>query len=317
MKSEPNNVIDLEAIEWVIRLDAAPEDAHLRAAFEHWQSLGASRRGAYIRAKAAWHAFDPLKILPAETIISPIEHRIRRRAILAGGAGAAAIAACGLGFWFRAREEVSTPIGEIRQVPLADGSLMNVNTDSSVQVTLESSLRQINLDKGEVWFQVAKDKERPFVVSAGPVRVRAVGTAFSIRRREEGADVLVTEGIVETWSQDDQSRRTRLKAGSKVFVSDNFGPEKVIAAGPDIQRTLAWRNGEIALDGQSLEEAAVEFNRYNEQKLIIDPGLADEGLTGWFRTNEPQTFADAAARVLGAVVAVNGNEIRVSRRDEK
>jgi transmembrane sensor len=316
MKSEPNNAIDLDAIEWVVRLDAEPEDAHLRVAFEQWQSLGPSRRGAYIRAKAAWHALDPLKILSAESIKSPIEGRIPRRAILAGGA-ATAIAACGAGFLFRARAEVSTPIGEIRHVPLADGSLMNMNTDSTVQVTLESSLRQIKLDKGEVWFQVAKDKERPFVVSAGPVRVRAVGTAFSIRRHEDGADVLVTEGIVETWSQDDENRKTRLEAGSKVFVSDNFGPERVISAGPDIQRTLAWRNGEIALSGQSFEEAAVEFNRYNEQKLIIDPGLANEALTGWFRTNEPQTFADAAAKALGAVVAIDGNEIRVSRAHEK
>jgi len=317
MKSKPNDAIDLDAIKWVVRLDAAPEDAHLRAAFEHWQSLGTNRRGAYIRAKAAWHALDPLMIFPAESIKPPIEGRIPRRAILAGGVGAATIAVCGAGFLFGAREEVSTPIGEIRHVPLADGSLMNVNTDSSVQVTLESGLRQIKLDKGEVWFQVAEDKERPFVVSAGPVRVRAVGTAFSIRRREEGADVLVTEGIVETWSQDDENRKTRLEAGSKVFVSDNFGPERVISVGPDIQRTLAWRDGEIALSGQSLAEAAAEFNRYNEQKLIIDPGLANEGLTGWFRTNEPQTFADAAARVLGAAVAINGNEIRVSRRDEK
>src|SRR6185312_13816101 len=135
----------------------------------------------------------------------------------------------------------------------------------------------------------------PFLVSAGDVRVRAIGTAFSVRRRDDGADVLVTEGVVETWTVSSEDRKRLVSAGSKVFVSDIAGPSTVVDASMQIDRVLAWRDGEIALDGETLADAAEEFNRYNRRKIFIDPTLSDKRLVGWFHTNEPETFAHAAA----------------------
>src|SRR3546814_6499165 len=81
-----------------------------------------------------------------------------------------------------------TAIGEIRRVPLSDGSLAAVNTQTTLDVTMKPELRQVALKDGEAWFQVAKDRSRPFVVEVGDVRVRAVGTAFAVKRTESSEE---------------------------------------------------------------------------------------------------------------------------------
>jgi transmembrane sensor len=197
---------------------------------------------------------------------------------------------------------------------LADGSVASINTDSQIAVRFAPEVRRIDLDKGEVWFRVAKDAERPFVVAAGDVRVRAVGTAFSVRRRDDGADVLVTEGVVEVWQVGQEAPRTRVAAGAKAFVSEHQPAQAVAAAPNEIDDALAWRRGEIVLNGLTLAEAAAEFNRYNGRKVVIDdPGLAGERLVGRFRADEPDNFAVAAASTLGAVIARDPETIRLSR----
>jgi transmembrane sensor len=89
----------------------------------------------------------------------------------------------------------------------------------------------------------------------------------------------------------------------------------VVQASADVERSLAWREGEIVLEGETLDEAVAQFNRYNARKLVIsDPGLAAEKLVGQFRATDPQTFAEAVATTLGAKVEEEGDTIRLSRR---
>jgi transmembrane sensor len=143
-----------------------------------------------------------------------------------------------------------------------------------------------------------------------------VGTAFSVRRGDEagaGVDVMVTEGVVETWIEGEQAPRRRLSAGSRIILASAVSP--TVAESPsEIERSLAWRNGEIALDGESLEQAARLFNRYNSRQIVIeDPILAQERFVGLFQTNEPESFAAAVAATLDAVVSDDARSIRISR----
>jgi transmembrane sensor len=168
--------------------------------------------------------------------------------------------------------------------------------------------------RGEAWFEVAKDTSRPFVVSAGRARVRAVGTAFSVRRHDMGTEVLVTEGTVETWMVGAADAKIRLTAGKKAFVSDGAPAQVATAASGEIDRSLAWRQGQIALGGETLAYAVEEFNRYNERKVVIaDSRLAAEKLVGQFRANQPEAFARAVAGTLGATVVESGATIRIFR----
>lgn len=179
---------------------------------------------------------------------------------------------------------------------------------------MHEDVREVTLTRGEAWFKVAHDKTRPFIVSAGRIRVRAVGTAFSVRRHDDGADVQVTEGVVETWTTGEEDRKVRVAAGSKAFVAE-YEPPKTIQAPADIERSLAWRDGQIALEGETLDQAVAQFNRYNAKKLVIsDADLAQEKLVGQFRATQPDTFADAVVTTLGATVKLNGDTIELSRK---
>lgn len=179
---------------------------------------------------------------------------------------------------------------------------------------MRPDLREVTLTRGEAWFKVAHDKARPFIVSAGRIRVRAVGTAFSVRRHDDGADVQVTEGVVETWTAGEEDRKVQVAAGSKAFVAE-YEPPKTSEASADIERSLAWRAGQIVLEGETLDQAVAQFNRYNAKKLVIsDSDLAAEKLVGQFRATEPDTFADAVVTTLGATIKENGDTIELSRK---
>jgi transmembrane sensor len=301
-----------QAAEWATRIDAGAIDPDRDHTFRRWLEQDPRHRGALLRAAAALSFLDRGRALAG--VISKPEPRpiwIRRKLLFAGAALAAGIAAVAI--LITVPHRYDTRVGEIRQVPLSDGSLVAINTQSAVEVDMHQDVRQVTLTRGEAWFKVAHDKNRPFIVSAGRIRVRAVGTAFSVFRHDDGADVLVTEGVVETWTVGEEERRVRVEAGSKAYVAE-YEPPKAIQASGDIGRSLAWREGQIVLEGETLDDAVAQFNRYNTRKLVIsDPSLAEEKLVGQFRATEPLTFAEAVATTLGAMVVDGGDTIRLSR----
>ncbi len=249
---------DEEAARWAIRLDGAPLDDAEQGALDAWLAADERRRGSLLRAEAALAYLDRGRALaeapdpghaPAEPIEPPeadaaYRPAFGRRGFLVGGALAGLAALGFLGFTLTRSPtlEIETAVGEVRRVPLTDGSVASVNTNSKVAVAMQGERRRVNLEDGEVWFQVAHDKARPFVVEAGEVRVQAVGTAFSVRRRQGGADVLVTEGAVEAWIVGRESRRARIAAGARSFVADTAPAIKVEQASGDVERALAWRD---------------------------------------------------------------------------
>lgn len=306
--------IDDEAADWAARVDGRELNADRDEALQAWLAGDPRRAGAFLRAQAAISFLDRGRALAGSEASSIQPKRPSRRALLTGVGGALAAGLAGGGVFLTSRHQrLDTRLGEIRRVPLADGSLVAINTTTALDVAMKPRSRQILLRRGEAWFQVAKDAERPFVVSAGRVRVRAVGTAFSVRREAEGVDIMVTEGVIETWVEGQSGPRQRLAAGNRIQLVGYHAP--VVAESPsEIERSLAWRNGEIALDGESLGEAASQFNRYNSRQIVIDDAdLARERFVGLFRTNEPESFAAAVAATIGARVSEDGGIIRLSR----
>jgi transmembrane sensor len=301
-----------QAAEWATRIDAGTIDPDTNETLRRWLEEDPRHAGALLRAEAALSFLDRGRALAG--VVPKPEPRpiwIRRKLLFAGAALAAGIA--GVAILLSAPHRYDTRVGEIRQVPLSDGSLVAINTQSAVEVAMHPDVREVTLTRGEAWFKVAHDKNRPFIVSAGRIRVRAVGTAFSVHRHDDGADVLVTEGVVETWTVGEEERRVRVEAGSKAYVAE-YEPPKPIQASADIGRSLAWREGQIVLEGETLDDAVAQFNRYNTRKLVIsDASLAEERLVGQFRATEPLTFADAVATTLGATVVEDGDTIRLSR----
>lgn len=316
----PEGVNDVAA-RWAIRLDAGDLSPEEVAQLDGWRSQDIAHEAMLLRAEAALSWLDRGRALGGHAQLPISEQvpdhprwRIGRRGFLAAAGSGVAAAIAGV-LVLRPRPlVVDSGIGEIRRVPLADGSLATLNTTSRISVALADTQRTVALEGGEAWFRVAPDKSRPFVVEAGKIRVRAVGTAFSVRRRGEGADVLVTEGTIETWVVGREREMRRISAGSRGFVSEAQPKVEVATAPAEIERTLAWRSGELALDGETLSYAVGEINRYNVRKLVVgDPGLGSEPLIGYFRTTEPENFARAVAGMTGAKVVVEGEVIRIER----
>lgn len=310
-------VDDDKALLWATRRDSGPLNPDDQRAFAAWVSENPRHEGALLRAEAALSYLNRGRALaPLDTAPDIAEPRAwNRRAFLAGGmlctVGAMELA----GFLIAEdRGDVTrTAVGEVRPVALADGSVATLNTASRIAVAMRPEARMVHLEDGEAWFQVAKDKKRPFVVDAGHVRVRAVGTAFSVRRRPEGVDVLVTEGVVETWLAGHETAPVRIAAGMRSFIPDDGTKITATKAGEQIDRVLAWRHGGLALSGESLAYAAAEMNRYNRRKLVIDDALlGQESVVGYFRTDEPDNFAQTVAAVFGANVDIVGEEIHIS-----
>ncbi len=321
--SETSEQIEVAAAIWAMKdRPLSPEDEALLTA---WLAGDTRRRGALLRAQATLSSLARAKALgPVETwgatetgrTSTRLVDRLSRRKLLIASGAAGGLAAAGLaGFLIgHYEDETSTDVGEIRRLPMSDGSIAAINTQSQIKVSMTQEARNIDLVRGEVWFNVAKNKQRPFTVSAGLARVQAVGTAFSVRRQAGGAEILVTEGTVKAWLEGLAQPAVWLNAGDvavldpKAAVSKDHAPEAVANA-------LAWREGQIALTGQSLAQAADEYNRYNRLKIVIqDPELGQERLLGRYSADDPEGFSNAIARSFGADITRSDNTIYVGTK---
>ncbi|WCT74413.1 FecR domain-containing protein [Sphingomonas naphthae] len=198
-----------------------------------------------------------------------------------------------------------TALGEEREVRLADGSILHLNTDTSVEVALRDDARRIQLLKGEARFDVAHDTARPFLVTAGSATVRAVGTAFNVRLRSDLTELTVIEGMVAV--QDGASRSSRVGAGTGAAIRS--GTVAVTPLAPaSVKQRMAWQNGLIEFDGDTLAQAVEEFNRYRASPLVIgDPQLASLRIGGTFRAQKSADFVNALEVGFG-IRAIEGHD---------
>ncbi|MBY8826598.1 FecR family protein [Hephaestia mangrovi] len=293
-----------EAALWVARMDRDQWDDDHEAELQFWLDADPRHHGALLRAQAAWMTLDEPRIGPEAAV-----PRFARRAVLAGGGTAIAASIAGGILWLGNGTRYTTKVGETRRVPLDDGSIAAINTQSAVEIDYSPMRRDVRLDRGEAWFQVAKNPKRPFVVEAGRVRAEAVGTAFSVRLKHDGAEVLVTEGVVEAWASGADGHRVRLLAGERAFIADDAAIIREPTPPSSVDRALAWRSGKIDLVGEPLANAVAEFNRYNTRQITLaDPALSGLQFDGVFRTDDPEGFALAVKRSLGVPVDFSGRD---------
>lgn len=315
------NKIDATAAEWVAREDAGPLSADEAAALAAWLAADSRHLGAYGRMHAIMMRTDRIyRGTPAEADDEDArEARPRRqrwaRRLLAMAASLAVAAGAG---WFVVQQQAgvhATRIGEVAHVSLEDGSLITLNTDSRVRVRYAEGRRSIELLRGEAMFDVAKDRQRPFVVSAGGTQVVAVGTSFTVKRSPAQVDVLVREGIVQV---QEQQQELRLLRGDKVRLASRAAPVLRKVDDAEVRRELAWRNGMIAFSGQTLQEVAQEFARYNRLHIrLADAEIADLEVVGMFSATDPIGFSRAAAQSMHLDMALGDDEIVLRARAKK
>jgi transmembrane sensor len=312
-----NQEIDSLAADWAARRDLGALSVEEEAEFQSWLAADIRHLGAYGRAEAVLARVERLNPAALDGVAAENQSSWnRRRTLLAGGAAAGVAAVIGTALYTPRRDAesvFSTAIGQIREVVLADGSVVFLNTDTQIRVRFTEKLRDIGLLKGEAQFDVAKNKNRPFIVSAGDTRVRAVGTSFTVSMLpKKPVRVLVKEGVVEL-QRAGAVTPVSVRASANVQATAPAGAPIVTVAVPEekLARDLEWQRGRIALDNRSLEDAADEFARYSEVRIVVAPAVSEKTITGLFASNDPVAFAKAAAVVLKLRVEVRGSEVRI------
>jgi transmembrane sensor len=301
---------DVEAVAagWIVRLDRGELSDAERAELDAWLDADARRMGAFVRAQAIWSDADRVAALDPGASAIAQQAAPPRRYLLAASIAAlfvvGILAAFAVTFGYFSGREV-TDRGEIRRITLADGSTIVLNTSSVVRVQFSDDERRVVLREGEATFNVAHDTQRPFIVQARDVAVKAVGTSFNVRLRPSGVAVTVAEGVVEVM------RPTEAKV-EEVRV---LGRNRQITAAPahpmalaeltneQLSNRLAWQEGLLVFDGDHLAQAISEVNRYSPFPVVLDSSrLADRAFVGVFRVGDARAFADAAAAAFGAHV---------------
>lgn len=300
---------DAIAATWAARRDrgltAAEQDAFL-----DWLRADPSHAAALERLERSWGALDQLadwrpahSVRPNADLLAVRRPRFRRW--LAPLAAAAALAVGFLAWTTGAPEpapgvmRVTRHSAEVRT--LTDGSVVELNHGAEIEVDFSTAERRIWLRRGEAHFTVARlGPDRPFIVTAGDVRVRAVGTVFNVRLEDGTVDVLVTEGKVRVdppkpAEVDLVLNAVMLEAGDRTSVSVEgplpAPPPVTVASEAEIEKALAWQGLRVEFDDMPLGEAVAEFNRHGAADLVVsDPDLAALRIGGSFRADNAAAF---------------------------
>ncbi len=288
-----------EAASWHARLNASRVSNADLEAFFAWRRIPANAR-AYDRLEAITAAMSDLADDPQIQAAAYAAERRRsggvlaRRAALGGGALLLAAATALVVVLMPPRSTVyESAIGERRIVRLADGSQLQLDTDSRARVRLGPKARLVRLDRGQAYFTVAHES-RPFRVSAGDVTVTALGTRFEVSRLNGRVGVTLTEGKVAVREGD--KRGWTLSPGEEVVVA-----AKAVASpkAVDAERAVSWTTGRLYFEDASLAEAVAEVNRYSSRKVLIGDGAApDTRINGAFDTGDVDAFVVAATHLL-------------------
>ena len=336
--------IDFEAAEWLVVLGRDDVSVAARVEFQAWIARSERHREAFEALSAMWGDMAVLEDLSdiAEGVLpeEPVPSLLTSRRSLLAMAASAAIAAGSAAIWGVARQyhgesemaAWSTARGEQRTVGLPDGTIMQINTSSSVLVEFSKELRLVRLEAGEVHFDVARDKSRPFRVVSPSGMVEAVGTAFVVRVQDDAAvEVLVEEGVVAIdplGSKDiervtrvanfERPGLTRLEAGQKAVLTDRIERIDVVPE-REIKRQTSWRQGMLAYSGEPLSDVIRDVSRYTDIEIdVSDPDLAVRPVAGYYKIGEMDTLFQSLELSFGIEVQkIDETHVRLSDKSAK
>jgi transmembrane sensor len=298
--------LDAIASDWLIAHDRGLTEQEQHE-FEDWLAADPRHVKAWAEAQAAWARLDRLPELTPATMSPRASARVR--GWLTMTAAAAAVLVLGFSVWPLLRPPSEPGAAEIvritpRQFALSDGSRVELNSGGEVAEQFTANERRVRLVRGEAHFTVVQDTVRDFVVEAGGVAVRAVGTAFNVRLESEAVEVLVTHGQVRVdppVRRDAASSRVfvpvespLLGAGQRAIVGlapDALPPQVTTISEDDMARELAWQALQLQFHDAPLDKVAAAFNRHNPTtRLVVDRSAAEVLVAGTFHAENLEVF---------------------------
>jgi transmembrane sensor len=182
------------------------------------------------------------------------------------------------------------------RIELPDGSVLRLNVQSQVSVTYDQDERALVLEAGEAVFQVQRDPARPFVVRAGNMLVRAIGTRFSVRKDPDRIGVALIEGKVDVRSDGMDKQLLAALSPGQYFEMTTLGETALRTINPNA--VVAWTEGKLIFEAVPVATAVAEFDRYAPGQIPSDLARADMPITGVFDIDDPASFVAALEAML-------------------
>jgi transmembrane sensor len=317
---KPASVVQAEASRWLERSERADWDAAAKAELDVWLAQSPAHTIAFLRVRDVWQRAERLHALaPPAPEKAATPGRRAKPMLLALAAGVGALAVLGVvGARYVAAPQVrtySTDIGGRELVAFADGTQIELNTDTVLRTRMTTQSRTVWLDKGEAYFRVHHDPAHPFTVITGGHRITDVGTKFVVRRDPGRLEVALLEGRVRFGAADAKSNAGSdlLTAGDQAIATANsVSVQKVPLKA--LTNELSWRRDMLVFNHTTLAEAAREINRYNRRKLVVaDPSVGKLTIGGTFAKNDIGALTSAAREMFDLRVREHGDEIVISR----
>ncbi len=292
--------IETAATTWLGRRDRGFTPAERRE-FDRWLASDPRHVAAIDEIGGMWGKLDQLQNLAARTAGEPdpdLLARPTKRSSWRPVVNLATAAAIAVGLFF-AWPRLPRPVtrqGEDRRLHLADGSMVELQPGARVEANFTFAERQVRLVAGEANFIVAKNPRRPFIVSAGNVRVRAVGTVFDVKLDASEVRVTVTEGKVQARHQgsDDPAGGPAGNDDEGLFVTPGHSAVLALAGGADLfdgQAVPAPATRVLVFNSQPLADVVAEFNRHNGRQMVVsDRRLAALRVGGRFQADNLDAF---------------------------
>ncbi|WP_112194693.1 FecR domain-containing protein [Pseudomonas sp. LG1E9] len=284
----PTEVLE-EAAEWLMRLSENNLSDSERAEWQRWKVSTPERDRAWARAQLLQSKFGGLPPSLAMSALDRPSHP-ERRAALGKLALLLALMPVGWGSWKLAQSQqwtadYRTRVGERRELTLADGSHITLNTATAIDVRFDSQQRRVHLREGEILVQTAQDASRPFLVSTRQGLMQALGTRFTVRELSARTHLAVLEGAVQVVLADNrQTAPIIVNAGQRTeFSAQQFG-----ALTATDRNVGAWAQGMLMADNMRLADFVAELTRYRHGFVRYDPAIADLRISGAFPISDTQ-----------------------------
>lgn len=287
-----------EAVDWLMRLQASPDDAAVRAGLDAWLAASEDHRRAWQSIERVWRLTGDVSVAdasPAANVVGLPRARRARRALAIAVAALAACVALYLApiLQLRLLADHRTSVAELREVTLEDGSIVHLDAGSAIAIRYGAARREVALLAGRAFFEVTASKERPFVVLAEDVSVTVTGTAFDVRRSSDEVIVAVQSGTVEV---EERGRMAgTLTRGESLSV--NRSSREVVKSEIAPQDVASWRERRLVVDGATLADVVEELGRHHAGVIVLrDRSLGERRITGVFDLRRPVEALNAIAR---------------------
>ena len=320
-----HEAIEDQALDWLIRRDGPDWNEDEQAELDTWLKESMAHKAAFWRADHGWRKADRIRSLGFHND-EHNEDDARRRRWLPAAIAASLIAVVGIGALSLAPQvyrepalavrqaQYDTPVGGHRTIPLADGSTVELNTRTVIRAAVDRTRREVWLDEGEAFFQVAHRNGEPFVVHAGRKTITVLGTKFSVRRDVDGrVTVNVLEGKVRVDDAEATLDRAAIITGGDIAMARGTSMLITRQSEEQVEAALAWRDGLLSFDQAPLSQVVAEFNRYNKSTLVVtDAGAAQIPIGGSFKASSADSFVRLLHDAYGLRIERDDSTVKIS-----